>query len=47
MQSKSVAMQQFLSEFAENCREVMLDLYEDIVKVWEEGTFMLSCKEQI
>ena len=35
-----------MSEFAENCREVMLDLYEEIVKVWEEGTFMLSCKEE-
>ena len=30
---KVLPWQQFLSEFAENCREVMLDLYEDIVKV--------------
>ena len=30
---KVLPWQQFLSEFAENCREVMLDLYEGIVKV--------------
>ena len=40
---KVLPWQQFVSE---NCREVMVDLYEDIVKVWEELTFMLSCKEQ-
>ena len=43
---KVLPWQQFFAEFAENCREVTLDLYEDIVKVWEEGTFMLSCKEE-
>ena len=30
---KVLPWQQFLSEFSENCREVMLDLYEGIVKV--------------
>ena len=40
---ESVAMATIFSEFAENYREVMLDLYEDIVKVC---IFMLSCKEE-
>ena len=30
---KVLPWQQFLSEFRKNCREVMLDLYEGIVKV--------------
>ena len=30
---KVLPWQQFLPEFAENCREVMLDLYEGIVKL--------------
>ena len=34
VQSESMAMATILSEFTENCREVMLNLYEDIVKVW-------------
>ena len=31
---KVLPRQEFLSEFAENCREVILDLYEYIEKVW-------------
>ena len=30
---KVLPWQQFLSKFSENCREVMLDLYDGIVKV--------------
>ena len=34
VQSESVAMATIFVRFAENCKEVMVDLYEGIVRVW-------------
>ena len=45
-QVKMLPWQQFLPEFSESYREVMLALYEGIMKVWHKFTFMLSSKEQ-